>query len=102
LILYDGHVMLHHLYTNSHADVKRTVFTGALNLPRLWRFPIYTVHRFGNYITGMLIRWVSIFFEDHMASFSPLKHLEFLVIRLILIFEFIFCAYTGNMNIWIT
>jgi hypothetical protein len=43
LILYDGHVMLHHIYTNSHADVKRTVFTGVLNLPRLFRVPIYTI-----------------------------------------------------------
>jgi hypothetical protein len=42
IILADGHVMLHHLYTNSHADVKRTVFTGTLDLPRLWRVPIYT------------------------------------------------------------
>ena len=47
LILFDGHVMLHHIYTNSHADVKRTVFTGTLDLPRLWRVPIYTAQRFG-------------------------------------------------------
>ena len=25
LVTYDGHVMLHHLYTGSDADVKRTV-----------------------------------------------------------------------------
>lgn len=42
IILADGHVMLHHLYTNSPADVKRTVFTGLLDLPRLWRIPINT------------------------------------------------------------
>ena len=65
LILYDGHVLLHHLYTNSHADVKRTVFTGALDLPRLFRVPIYTLMRFGNFLTGMFIRWVSIHFENH-------------------------------------
>ena len=43
LILFDGHVMLHHLYTNSHADVKRTVFTAMIDLPRIFRVPIYTV-----------------------------------------------------------
>jgi hypothetical protein len=43
IILADGHVMLHHLYTNSAADVKRTVFTGLLDLPRLWRVPINTI-----------------------------------------------------------
>jgi hypothetical protein len=47
IILTDGHVMLHHLYTNSPADVKRTVFTAMLDLPRLWRVPIYTLQRFG-------------------------------------------------------
>lgn len=100
LILYDGHVMLHHLYTNSHADVKRTVFTGTLNLPRLFRIPIYTVHRFGNFLTGMLIRWVHIFFENHKSQWSLLKHLQFLAVRLLLISEFFFCYYNERMTIW--
>jgi hypothetical protein len=43
LILFDGHVMLHHIYTNSPADVKRTVFTGSLDLPRIFRVPFYTL-----------------------------------------------------------
>ena len=46
IILADGHVMLHHMYTNSPADVKRTVFTGMLDLPRFLRIPVYTVQKF--------------------------------------------------------
>lgn len=47
LIVFDGHVLLHHLYTNTPADVKRTVFTAMLDLPRLARIPLYSLHRFG-------------------------------------------------------
>ena len=43
VVLYDGHVMIHHLYSNSPADVKRTLFTNALDLPVLWRVPVYTL-----------------------------------------------------------
>ena len=43
LILADGHVMVHHMYTNSHADIKRTVFTAMLDLPRMLRIPVYTI-----------------------------------------------------------
>jgi fatty acid desaturase len=39
----DGHVMMHHFYTNTTLDTKRTIFTGMLDLPRLWRVPVYTV-----------------------------------------------------------
>jgi len=46
IILSDGHVLLHHMYTNTHADVKRTVFTGMLDLPRILRVPIYTIVKF--------------------------------------------------------
>lgn len=60
-VVYDGHVMLHHFYTNSDADVKRTVFTGVLSLPRLWRIPIFTLRRFGTVQFGMMIRWLMLF-----------------------------------------
>ena len=46
LITKDGHVMLHHMVTNSPADVKRTVFTSMLDLPRFMRIPIFTLHKF--------------------------------------------------------
>jgi hypothetical protein len=101
LILFDGHVMLHHLYTNSPADVKRTVFTGMLELPRLWRVPVYTLHRFGNFLTGMFIRWGSIFREQNQSQAPLLKHLQFLAIRFLLVAEFFFCWATGYLGMWI-
>jgi hypothetical protein len=61
IILPDGHVMLHHLYTNSPADVKRTVFNGMLGLPRLWRVPTFTLQKFGQFISGQMIFWFFIY-----------------------------------------
>jgi len=39
----DGHVMGHHMYTNTNGDVKRTIFTMMLDIPRLYRIPVYTI-----------------------------------------------------------
>jgi hypothetical protein len=51
-IAFDGHSIIHHSQTNSPADVKRTVFTGITELPRIWRIPAETVKRFGHLISG--------------------------------------------------
>ena len=102
MILYDGHVLLHHLYTNSPADVKRTVFTGMLQLPRLWRIPIYTIQKFAQFLTGMLIRYIHVGLVDkYWGQWSLRKHLQFVFVRLLLIAEFFFCIYTGNLWLWI-
>lgn len=73
LIVFDGHVLLHHMYTNSKADVKRTVFTAMMDLPRLTRVPIYTLHRLGHLVTGMYIRWVSLKMEN-LSDWPFIKH----------------------------
>jgi hypothetical protein len=42
-IAFDGHSIIHHAQTNSPADLKRTVFTGITELPRIWRLPAQTI-----------------------------------------------------------
>merc|ERR1719181_708162 len=54
----DGHVLLHHAYTQSDADVKRGFFGGMIGIPRLWRVPVHTIHKFFHVCSGMFIRGI--------------------------------------------
>ncbi|WP_372491708.1 fatty acid desaturase [Gordonia zhenghanii] len=56
----DGHALLHHPHTQSQVDIKRNVFTFMMDLPRLYRVPIHTLHKFGHTVTGMPIRLLEI------------------------------------------
>jgi len=102
LVLWEGHVLGHHLYTNSVADQKRTVFTGMLNLPRLWRVPVFTLHRFGQFLTGMWIKWRSMGWDlGHRGTEGkPLRFIQIATVRLLLLAEFIFCCATGYAVMW--
>lgn len=59
----DGHVLLHHMYTQSDADVKRGFFGGMMGVPRLLRVPVHTLHKLGHVTTGMLIRGFELEYE---------------------------------------
>jgi len=102
VVTYDGHVMLHHFYTNSPADVKRTAFTGLLTIPRLWRVPVNTIHRFGNFLTGMVIRWY--YFnkeaEPQHSEWPLIKHVQFFAIRGLMYAEFAWALYYGAAVVW--
>jgi len=52
----DGHVLLHHVFTQKDADVKRGFFGGMMGVPRLFRIPAHTIHKLGHTTTGLLIR----------------------------------------------
>ncbi|GEE02855.1 membrane protein [Gordonia spumicola] len=56
----DGHALLHHPHTQSDVDIKKNVFTFMMDLPRLYRVPIHTLHKFGHTVTGMTIRLLEI------------------------------------------
>lgn len=71
IIAFDGHGMIHHTQTNSLADVKRTVFTGVLTIPRIWRVPAETVRRFGHIVTGIFIRWASLHLIENENTPRP-------------------------------
>jgi Cytochrome b5-like Heme/Steroid binding domain len=55
-VVMDGHTLMHHPYTQSEVDVKRNVFTAMIELPRYYRVPIHTIHKFGHVFTGMFVR----------------------------------------------
>ena len=56
LIGTDGHVLLHHPYLGSGADVKKTFFDGMLRLHPVLRIPGYTLHKLGICLTGLPFR----------------------------------------------
>jgi len=56
----DGHALLHHPHTQSEVDIKKNVFTFMMDLPRAFRIPIHTLHKFGHATTGMVIRLLEI------------------------------------------
>ncbi|MBV9512726.1 MAG: fatty acid desaturase [Mycobacteriaceae bacterium] len=60
LVVADGHTLLHHPHTQSEVDIKKNVFTMMMRLPRLYRIPVHTVHKFGHMLCGMTIRVVDV------------------------------------------
>lgn len=101
-VIYDGHVLMHHMYTQSNADVKRTVFTAMLQLPRLWRVPVTSLVRFGHLLSGMVTRYV--FFrlepEPEGSEWPLVKHASFLMMRLLMVLELVHAARCGRLALW--
>ncbi len=60
LVVADGHTLLHHPHTQSEVDIKKNVFTMMMRLPRLYRIPVHTIHKFGHLVTGMAVRIVDV------------------------------------------
>ncbi|WP_306359562.1 fatty acid desaturase [Nocardia sp. CC227C] len=56
----DGHALLHHPHTQSEVDIKKNVFTMMMQVPRLYRVPVHTVHKFGHTVTGMIMRLLDV------------------------------------------
>ena len=56
LIGTDGHVLLHHPYLGSGADVKKTFFDSMLKLHPVLRIPGHTLHKLGIALTGLSLR----------------------------------------------
>ena len=110
LVVTDGHSLIHHPFTQSEVDIKRNVFTGMLELPRYYRIPLHTLHKFGHILTGMLIRTTEIILlgiklgvKDLYGSWQrALPHyLGSLGVRAILIIELILFSIHGDLGAWI-
>ncbi|MBL1078000.1 fatty acid desaturase [Nocardia sp. 2] len=56
----DGHALLHHPHTQSEVDIKKNVFTMMMRIPRLFRIPVHTAHKFGHTVTGMIMRLLDV------------------------------------------
>ncbi len=59
-VVADGHSLMHHPFTQSDVDIKRSVFTAMLDLPRGYRIPIHTLHKLGHVATGMFARTIEV------------------------------------------
>jgi hypothetical protein len=108
LIGSDGHVLLHHPYLGSGADVKKTFFDGMLRLHPILRVPGYTLHKFGICLTGLPLR------AREIAKFERPKpgqtaepiardpgRADFWLIRAWLVAEFALCLATGYIVAWL-
>jgi len=105
MVLADGHVMLHHLYTETPADVKRTVFNFMITIPRILRIPIFTAQKFGEFFTGHLLRFSDISltqptsWEEFSGQAHSLFH-ELRPIRWIMLAEMLWAALCDGMLLW--
>jgi len=108
LIGSDGHVLLHHPYLGSGADVKKTFFDGMLRLHPVLRVPGYTLHKLGICLTGLPFR------AREIAKFERPKpgqtaepftrdagRADFWIIRAWLVAEFALCLATGHVVAWL-
>lgn len=106
-VAHDGHVLLHHFYTNSGADIKKTIFIGVLEMPRVWRIPLFTLRRFGVVHFGMPLKFINFLIEYYMGTSEDyiyqtrFKMTQFIVYRAILVSEFWFMLYTGHLTLFI-
>ena len=109
LIGSDGHVLLHHPYLGSGADVKKTFFDGMLRLHPILRVPGYTLHKLGICLTGLPFRAREIAkFERPKPGQSAAEPItrdpgraDFWLIRAWLVAEFALCLGTGHILAWL-
>ncbi|MFD3701635.1 fatty acid desaturase [Nocardia sp. NPDC058658] len=105
----DGHALLHHPHTQSEVDIKKNVFTMMMQIPRLYRVPVHTVHKFGHLLTGMIIRLLDVCrltrkvgIKDMYGSWrGALPHfIGSFGMRFLLVAEFVAFAFAGDLLAW--
>ncbi len=109
LIGTDGHVLLHHPYLGSGADVKKTFFDSMLRLPPILRIPGYTLHKLGVCLTGLPLRAREIVkFErprENTPGAAPFPRdpirADFWLMRAWIVVEFALCLATGHILAWL-
>jgi hypothetical protein len=105
LIGSDGHVLLHHPYLGSGADVKKTFFDSMLQLHPVLRIPGYTLHKLGICLTGLPFRAREIAkFERPRWNESGAPdaiRTDFWFIRAWIVVEFMACLVTGHIVAWL-
>ena len=100
LIGTDGHVLLHHPYLGSGADVKKTFFDGMLGLHPLLRIPGYTVHKLGICLSGLSLRAREVARFEAPGRQAPVRA-DFWLIRAWIVVEFAACLATGHIVAWL-
>ncbi|MFF2083268.1 fatty acid desaturase [Nocardia sp. NPDC058176] len=105
----DGHALLHHPHTQSEVDIKKNVFTMMMQVPRLYRVPVHTVHKFGHLLTGMIIRLLDVCrltrkvgIKDMYGTWKgALPHfIGSFGVRFLLVAEFVVFTIAGDFWAW--
>jgi len=107
----DGHCLLHHMYTQSDADVKRGFFGGMMGVPRLWRIPVHTLHKLGHATTGMLVKGYEFEFDkeglENQGVYTKLRRMnsmsvnwKFWCVQVFLRLELALAVYLGLFWSW--
>ncbi|MEV0335325.1 fatty acid desaturase [Nocardia sp. NPDC050717] len=105
----DGHALLHHPHTQSEVDIKKNVFTMMMQVPRLYRVPVHTVHKFGHLLTGMIIRLLDVCrltrkvgIKDMYGTWrGALPHfIGSFGVRFLLVAEFVAFTVAGDFLAW--
>jgi fatty acid desaturase len=109
LVVADGHTLLHHPHTQSEVDIKKNVFTMMMRLPRLYRIPVHTIHKFGHMFSGMIIRVIDVFkitrkvgVQEVYGSWrNAIPHfVGSFGVRLLLVAELVAFAAAGDFCAW--
>ena len=100
LIGTDGHVLLHHPYLGSGADVKKTFFDGMLGLHPILRIPGYTLHKLGICMLGLSLRARELARFERPRGPAPTRA-DFWLIRALILAEFLACLATGHVVAWL-
>jgi Cytochrome b5-like Heme/Steroid binding domain len=109
-VVVDGHTLMHHPYTQSEVDVKRNVFTATSELPRYYRVPIHTIHKFGHVLTGMFVRSFEIclyaikygvehFYGDWQRGLP--HYIGMMAMRVLLCGELLLFWQQGQIGVWL-
>ncbi|MBD2435588.1 cytochrome b5-like heme/steroid binding domain-containing protein [Nostoc sp. FACHB-110] len=110
-VVTDGHSLMHHPCTQSEVDIKRNVFTAMLELPRFYRVPVHSIHKFAHVLTGMFVRSFEICMlgfkfgvKDLYGSWqgSLLHYVGLFAMRILLFGELIVFYLHGDLVAWLT
>ncbi len=110
LVVTDGHTLLHHPYTQTEVDIKKSVFTAILELPRYYRLPVHSFHKIGHLIVGMFIRIADLFLLTFKVGAKDLygtwqlgvpHFLGSFGIHLLLLGELVLFALHGAVWVWL-
>ncbi|GIE94077.1 fatty acid desaturase [Paractinoplanes rishiriensis] len=101
LIGADGHVLLHHPYMGSGADVKKTFFDGMLQLHPVLRIPGYTLHKLGICLSGLSLRARELALFERPKGDKPPLRADFWLVRAWLLVELVACLLTGHVLAWL-
>jgi Cytochrome b5-like Heme/Steroid binding domain len=110
LVVTDGHTLLHHPFTQTEVDIKKSVFTAILELPRYYRVPVHSFHKIGHLVIGMFIRIADLFLltfkigaKDLYGSwqFGVPHFLGSFGIHVLLLAELVLFSLNGAFGIWL-